>query len=263
MSNAAKTHPRQQRSTSFPVLPLPEAVRILREVSKYGFEHTTPALATHMGHSTHNSGSFRERIAALKDWGLITRRGDLYIMTDTARMITMPTDRDAERQSMRQAFHSCRVFSSLYEQTAKERSLARDGLKAQAVHEFTVTTARAEKFVDSFIKSAVYAELANLDNQGQVILRDQNDEDAEDSERAPKAPSPEPTATTMHRAEPVLQTPTIQQSWPIDGGEIVLTIHKDGALPAASFQTIGEIVGRLEALATSLKVTDGDQEIES
>lgn len=264
MSSATEKRPRQKRSTGFPVLPLPEAVRILKEVTKYGFDHTIPALATHMGHKTHNSGSFRERIAALRDWGLITRRDDMFTMTETARMIAMPTDQAMELQSTRQAFKACRVFYTLYEQTAKGQAISREGIKAQAVHEFAVTPGRADKFVDSFVRSAMAAELAELDGEGQVILRNRA-EDSEIEERVhePGEPSPEQASPiTPVAAVPVLQAPTVHQAWPIRGGEIVLTIRTGGALPAASFEKIGEIVEALEKLAASLNAEDADEDTE-
>ena len=265
MSSATEKRPRQKRSTGFPVLPLPEAVRILKEVTKYGFDHTIPALATHMGHKTHNSGSFRERIAALRDWGLITRRDDMFTMTETARMIAMPTDQAMELQSIRQAFKACRVFYTLYEQTAKGQAISREGLKAQAVHECKVSPGRADKFVDSFVRSTMAAELAELDGEGQVILRNraEDSEVVEEREHEPGEPSPEQASLiTPVAAVPVLQAPTVHQAWPIGGGEIVLTIRTDGALPAASFEKIGEIVEALEKLATSLSAEDADEETE-
>lgn len=126
------------------------------------------------------------------------------------------------------------------------------------------------RFVDSFIESAMAAGMAEGSDQGEVVLLEHAGEDADcengDPEPETGEPSPElapPITPRALQVDPGPQTPTVHQAWSIDGGEIVLTIRTGGALPAASFQAIGEIVGALEKLATSLNAEDADEEIES
>ncbi len=175
---------------------------------------------------------------------------------------------------MQRSFLHCNVFSRLHEETAKGRALDKDSLKGQAVNRFAVSSKRADKFVDSFIKSVVAAGMAERNDQGQVVLLELEgegvtDEDDE-AEHEIGEPLPEPTpppSPTAHRADPGLAAPAVHQSWPIDGGAIVLTIRTGGALPAWSFKEIGTIVGQLEELATFLNTKDGakdgNEEIES
>ena len=48
---------RRKPTTGFPIVPLPEAAKIIREAGKYGFEHSVSAFARFMGHSSTNSGA--------------------------------------------------------------------------------------------------------------------------------------------------------------------------------------------------------------
>ena len=252
--NGNAKRPRRKRGTGFPVVPLSEAARILKEAGKYGFEHPAPAFASYMGHSTTNSGAFRQRLSAFRDWKLITGRGEMLTMTDVARMIATPTDASAERKAMQEAFSNCDVFARLYDQTAKGQPLNRDRLGGRAVHELGVTPANASKFVESFVESALAAELAELNDDGDVVLWSAENSAATEVEALePQQPSPEVSPTRGHAAARVSGAPTIRQPWPIDGGEIVFELRSDRALPAAAFAAIGEIVAKLETLASSLR----------
>lgn len=251
-----RKRPRRKRGTGFPVVPLSEAARILKEAGKYGFEHPTPVFASYMGHSTTNSGAFRQRLSAFRDWELITGRGEMLAMTEVARMIAMPTDPDAERRAMQEAFRSCDVFTRLYDQTAKGQPLNPERLGGRAVHELGVTPAKSGKFIESFIESALAAELAELDDNGDVVLwgpvngHDVTEAPAREAES--DVPPTSASQAPVHRVDPASAAPTIRQSWPIDGGEIVFELRTEHALPAAAFAAIGEVVARMEALATSL-----------
>jgi len=248
--------PRRKRGTGFPVMPLSEAARFLKEAGKYGFEHSTPALASYMGHSTVNSGTFRQRLSAFRDWGLITGRREMLTMTDAARQIAIPTDAATERQAMQEAFNNCGVFARLYDQSAKGQSLNPGHLAGRAVHELGVTPSSSSKFIESFIESAVSAELAELSDGGDVVLWGPEAGAATETttvgtlDSSPHAPSAPPTRERV--AERATAAPTVRQLWPIDGGEIVFELRSDQALPAAAFAAIGEVVAQLETLAGSL-----------
>ncbi|MDE0134816.1 MAG: hypothetical protein OXM54_08260 [Acidimicrobiaceae bacterium] len=254
--NVDAKRPRRKRGTGFPVVSLSEAARILKEAGKYGFEHPTPAFASYMGHSTTNSGSFRQRLSAFRDWELITGRGDTLTMTEVARLIAMPTDAVAERRAMQQAFSHCDVFARLYDQTAKGQPLNRDRLGGRAVHELGVTPANASKFIESFVESALAAELAELNDDGDVVLWGPENgaagEAAANETPDPPPPSPADSPTRGQVAERSAAAPTVRQLWPIDGGEIVFELSSDRALPAAVFAAIGDVVAQLETLASAL-----------
>ena len=268
---AGSKRPSRKRGTAFPVVSLPEAARIVKDAGKYGFEHHIASFATYMGHSTTNSGAFRQRLAAFRDWELVDGRGDTLTMTDIARKIAMPTDEAAERQALQQAFKNCEVFTGLYDRMAKGRPLDRDGLAAQAVHGFGVSPAKAHQFVRSFIDSVVAAQLAEADDQDNVVLLAQDTvgeaDDALPPDGEPDAASHEishePTRSrAAGRSAAVGQVPAIRQSWPITGGEIIFEVRSEEALPATVFGDLGEVVTKLEALSASLNVPDDSGAIE-
>lgn len=262
---AGPKRPSRKRGTAFPVVSLPEAARILKDAGKYGFEHHVGSFATYMGHSSTNSGAFRQRLAAFRDWELVEGRGDTLTLTETARRIAMPTDEAAECQALQQAFKNCDVFTGLYDKMAKGQPLDRDGLAAQAVHGFGVSPAKAHQFVRSFVESVVAARVAEEDDQGNVVLLEPGIAEQADSPDASGEGSanPDPDQTrdalplhTIHGQPSDAASPTIRQSWPIAGGQITLEVRSEESLPATAFGAIGDVVTKLEELAASLGPAD-------
>lgn len=104
------------------MVPLPEAAKILQEAGRYGFEHSVSAFARYMGHSTTNSGTFRQRLAAFRDWKLIAGRGDTVVFTDTAKIIAHPPDERAGVEALQTAYMNCACFPRARPQRASQRS---------------------------------------------------------------------------------------------------------------------------------------------
>ena len=251
----------RKRGTSYPTASLLETAQILKSAAKYGFEHHIDSFADYMGHSTTNSGAFRQRLAAFRDWGLIEGRGDTLTMTNVARVIALPPDAASEREALQQAFKNCAVFAGLYEKMAKGQPLDRDGLAAQAVHSCGVLPPKANRFVRSFVDSLVAAQLAEVDEQGHVVLLEHGSTDGADQtvperEVVDTALSEAPDPSTLPRSvgsQPLTeQAPTIRQSWGFADGEITLEVRSVRALPATAFAAIGDVVTKLEGLAASL-----------
>lgn len=245
---------RRKRATGFPVVSLAEAAAILKEAGKHGFDHSTAAFAAYMGHSTTNSGAFRQRLAAFRDWKLIAGRGDSLAMTDIARIIADPTDDEAERRALQAAFMNSPVFFKLFDESAKGTPLAPGPLGKRAVLNLGVAPGSKDKFAQSFVDSAVAAGLASLNDDGQIVLvpldvvadgGQPSDEQFIDTRQL---------ASSSGRAQPGPRqgTPVVHQAWAIDGGSIVFEIRTDKPLPATAFATVGEVVASLEHLAETL-----------
>lgn len=254
--DAAGSAPRRKKSTGFPVVSLAEAAAILKGAGKYGFDHSTSAFASYMGHSTTNSGAFRQRLAAFRDWKLIAGRGDSLAMTDIARMIALPKDPEAEQRALQSAFLNSSVFFKLYEDSAKGQPLGRERLGSRAVHDLGVSPGSAGKFVDSFVESAVAAGLAELSDDGQVILlplaSERATEEASSYSDPVLASSAGSTGSGRSQPAPRSETPVVHQTWDIAGGSIVFEIRTENPLPASAFATVGEVVASLERLAHTL-----------
>lgn len=247
---------RRKRATGFPVVSLAEAAAILKEAGKYGFDHSTAAFASYMGHSTTNSGAFRQRLAAFRDWKLIAGRGDRLAMTDIARVIAHPTDDEAERKALQTAFVNSPVFFKLFDESAKGKPLAAGPLGNRAVLNVGVAPSSKDKFVQSFVDSAVAAGLASLDDDGQVVLApfDGGADGGQQPSDEQFIDNRQPGPTSLGRTQPVARqgTPVVHQTWAIDGGSIVFEIRTDRPLPATAFTTVGQVVASLEVLAETL-----------
>lgn len=249
-----KTATRRRPATGFPVVSLADAGLILKEAGKYGFEHSIGEFASYMGHTSTNSGAFRQRLAAMRDWKLIAGRGDNISMTDIARVIALPPDDATELDALRSAFKNCAIFYKLFEDMQKGTPLARQGLGNRAVHAFGVSPSSVSKFVASFVESAVAAGIAQVDDDGQVTLLDSDADfvgspDVGQESLAPTAPTGvAPRSTQAGRSA----TPVVHQAWPIDGGTIVFEIRSERPLPASAYATVGEVVASLERLSVTL-----------
>ncbi len=244
--------PRRKRGTGFPVVSLAEAARILKDAGKYGFEHTTAAFASYMGHSTTNSGAFRQRMAAFRDWNLVTGRGETVSLTETARRIALPESSETERQALRDAFESCAVMRQLYEEMAMGQALERARLASRAVHDLGVSPSSADKFVDSFIDSAVVAGLAELSEAGDVVLLGSESPVRAGGANTPPGEAAVRGAVPRHDLPEQTGAPVVRQTWAIDGGTILFEVWADRPLPAGVFATVGEVVSSLEQLAATL-----------
>lgn len=248
--------PRRKRATGFPVVSLAEAAAILKEAGKYGFDHSTAAFATYMGHSTTNSGAFRQRLSAFRDWKLIAGRGDSLAMTDIARMIAHPTDDEAELRALQTAFMNSPVFFKLFDESAKGKPLGPGPLGNRAMHDFGVAPGSKDKFVQSFVDSAVAAGLASVNEDGQIVLApmEVGADGGQQTSEEQFVDSRQPGPSLSGRTQPAARqgTPVVHQAWTIDGGSIVFEIRTDKPLPATAFATVGEVVASLEHLAETL-----------
>ncbi|HEX9515355.1 MAG TPA: hypothetical protein VF940_04175 [Streptosporangiaceae bacterium] len=63
---------------------------MLVRASQHGWQHTVAEVAGYMGHATINSGAFRGKLAALRDYGLVSGRGESLEITPIGRKIAIP-----------------------------------------------------------------------------------------------------------------------------------------------------------------------------
>ena len=251
---------RRKPTTGFPVVSLPEAAKIVREAGKYGFEHSVSSFARYMGHSTTNSGAFRQRLAAFRDWKLIAGRGDTVVFTDTAKTIALPPDVIAEREALQTAFMNCAVFARLYEGVTKGQPVQAQGLGAKAVHDLGISPSALDRFTTSFIESAVSAGLAEAEN-GDVVLLDPGaptpgTDLVEDDLPQLGEPKPDSNRTRVRLTQ---APPVVHQEWPLAAGAVVFEIRLDRPMPSAVFAQLGVVVQEVEALADRLRDVVADE----
>ncbi len=253
-SSPVKTPTPRKRSTGFPVVSLPDAAKVLREAGKYGFEHSISAFAQHMGHTTTNSGAFRQRLSAFRDWKLITGRGETIVFTDVAKTIALPTDAQAERDALQSAFMNCDVFAKLYEIVAKDQAIPATGLGNTAVHQLHISPSAVERFTASFVESAVTAGLAKAEN-GQVVLLDPSSttEQFDEIGSGDVVSSGRQADAARGRVRSTQALPVVHQEWTLPAGAVVFEVRLDQPLPADVFGLLGIVVQHAETLADRLR----------
>jgi hypothetical protein len=160
----------RKRGAGFPIVALPEAVTILRKAGRHGNEHSISAFATYLGHSTYNSGSFKRRLAAFRDWKFILgATGDRVVFTDLGRRVAYPTDPTKEKRDLQEAFQNVSLFWKVYDDSAKGVAI---GLATLANHGVQLGVAPASKvqFAESLVESAVEAEFAEMEGDKVVFI---------------------------------------------------------------------------------------------
>src|SRR5262252_1063129 len=77
--------------------------------------------AAYMGHQTTNSGAFRYKLAALRDYGLILRGNkERVILSELAERLVMASPEPYMAKGLLfAAFEHCRVFERVYSDGAK------------------------------------------------------------------------------------------------------------------------------------------------
>jgi hypothetical protein len=184
-ATSAPARPTRKRGVGFPVVDLHEAVSILRKTGKFGTDFALEAFAGFMGHSTANSGSFKRRIAAFKDWQFIAGgTGDRVVFTDLGRRLAFPTDPDNEKRDLMEAFQNCDIFMRVHENSAKGIPISMEALANLAVRQLGVAPVSKDRFANSLSKSAVTAGFAWMEGDKICFVGPTNDETVQDPKAA-------------------------------------------------------------------------------
>jgi hypothetical protein len=253
--------PKATRGTGFPSLSLEEAVAAIKSAGQYGRAHTDAAFAGYLGHSSANSGPFRSKMAALRDFGLIERPKNGQIpMTELGHEIAHPTG--DERALLQRAFFSAKPFETIYNESAKGTDLSLELIANRAVTALGVSAQNKTRFAESFRQSVLAAALGRGgDSEGTIRLIPPGSEPAE-----PELPAEESKAgaatdgaggTASTTAPPLTHVrtgrpPVIHQEWPVDGGRVVFEVSLDGALPGSAFAQVANVMTAVEEFVSSL-----------
>jgi hypothetical protein len=257
------TGARQSRTAGFPVMTLKEVVEALANLANYGVTHSRLAIATQLGHSTDASGPFKQKLAAFREFKLLTTRDrDRVALTDLARSIVFPTSEVVRRIDLQQAFKACGIFAEAYDRLAKGVELDSAVLGNLAVRDLGVSPPMKQSFSKSFVDSAVYASLAeDLGGSKFRLLA---------AESPPPGDSGKPGSQESHpsqRLPPSLlgrqsertqgdelssAAPVLDQRWAVDGGEVRLEIRLSRALPSSVYGALATVAAELEKLAALL-----------
>jgi hypothetical protein len=250
------------RGTSFPVLSLPEAAKIVRDAGAYGKQHTTAALAAYGGHQTANSGPWKQKAAALREWGLIIAQGaETVALTDRALQIAHPESQEKAQAALLDAFRGSKLYMTIYDDLAKNSDLNIAVLGNKAVTSHGVSVASKDKFTKSFVESAAAVGLAERVGTDKVkILPMPGDTlteplDEQEDDGATDEPSKKQVSSKSKRR---VGTPVIDQTWLVKDGEVSFSISSDKPIAASTYTEIGKVVTAVEGLVKLLGVEEED-----
>jgi len=238
------------------VISLPEATKIIREAGTYGKTFTDSALAAYAGHQTANSGAWMAKRAALKDWGLITGSAtDSFVLTERALRIALPTSPPDAQAAQLEAFQSVDLFMNMVRDLAIGVELAMPTIGNRAVTSFGVAIASKDRFVRSFVESAVAVGLAEQVAADKVKLLAASIASASDDAHGDLLVE---EYTPLSNPKPIRQTvPVVNQTWAFNGGAISFQISTDRPLSAEAFGAIGPVVNAISGLVGYLDTPPG------
>jgi hypothetical protein len=252
----------KRRGTGFPSLNLQDAVEAIVIAGRNGPDHSQDAFATYLGHKTANSGAFRNKLASMRDWGLLARGDrDRVVLSGLAQELVLAAP-DYTKDQLLTAFESCRVFGMLYNDSAKNMAMDLSRLRTQVLMRYGVGKDQADKFVNSFVQSAVFAGLAHSDGSAVTLFQrdaitgsidDSTDEVDPQGGEAPPAATAVAAATRPAVVETEATVPVaLRQQWPIDGGEIEFVIRTSEALPPSIYALVAEMAEVAEKMKAKL-----------
>lgn len=244
---------RRKPSTGFPVLDLGEAASVLVRASQHGWEHSVAEIAGYMGHTTTNSGAFRAKLAALRDYGLVSGRGESLEITQIGRNIAVPEIEQERLAALQEAFANT-VFGPVYQESVKGSPISIDSIGRRAVNRLGVAPASQGQFGDVFARSAVAAGLAETTSDGKVTLgaKAHVRSAASESLGAPGGAQYEEPSVSGHPFSRPAFKPVLDQHWPFTDGEVALTVTIARPLSSADFTSIGAVVAQIEKLVAGL-----------
>jgi hypothetical protein len=248
-----QTNGRGPRSTGFPALSLPDAVSVVSMAAGYGRLHSMAAMAGYTGHTTANSGPFRQKLAALKDWGLVAVSGEAVTVTDRGMGIALPASPAAELDLLQGAFQGCSIFWTLYRDTAKGLPLNPDTIGNNAVTMYGISPKAREKFIKSFVDSATAVGLADKLPTGEVKLAQTVSPDSVTSANDMPPATHTPTVPVSASGADSGLRPAISQVWKNGDTEIIFEVRSSSPLPSAAFMEIGTAVTSIEVLWEALQ----------
>ncbi len=251
------TRPLRTRSRGFPVVPLNEAADIVKRAGRYGQSHAETEFARYMGHTTTNSGAFKQRFAAMRSWGLVLAQRGQVALTDLGKRVAYPVSPEDESQAVREAFLNASAFAELYTASAKGHELDTAELANRAVHQLGVSPKSMGKFAQCFAASVTAAGLAQEPAPGKLVLIGEE----ERGDTAGDRPEPATQQTGRASIEEDLQrprarddatAPVVHQVWPVAGGSVSFDVRLDRPLPAGAFSQLAGIFEAVERLVSQL-----------
>lgn len=240
---------RTSRGASFPRMTLPEAAQAVKDICKVGSSHSPGSMASVLGHSSANSGAFRQKLADLREFELVTGRGEVLELSALAMRVARPLSPEDADAAIRQAFLGCEIFAELYQLVEKGSELKLELLANMGIHKLHVRQHVAERFANCFAEGAVAAQLGERDNDSITLWERERPSGPSDVEPPPADSVAEEESTHTETADTVQ---ALRQVWPLSPGSVELAIRFPEALPASAFAHLADAMTKIEELVVHL-----------
>lgn len=248
-----ESHPkRSKRGASFPRMTLAEAVGAIQQAMKMGRHHNQGSLASALGHSSVKSSTYRQRLADLREYGLVAGRGDDLELTDLAQRITHPISSSDAESALGAAFLHCDTFTRMYDELNKGEAIPLDRLGNVSIHKLEVSQHSADRFAESFAAGAVTARIAERTDLD-IILWERERSQSPPAEQVTPEEATKPTHSAPEEdGRSSSMVDVLKQAWPLTNGEVRFSVRLTDALPSSAFGPLGEAASAIEALVVHL-----------
>lgn len=239
------TRHRRERSARYPGASLAEAIELCRLIEARGVDGLAGAeVAAALGYTNVKTNAFSARLSAARQFGLIGREGDGYVLTPSARAILHPVDPAELPRLYRRALLAAPLYGDLAGKLAGKVAPEGPILANHLYHNYQITAAAKQAAAEAFLESARFAGVLGADG----ILRP-------DGPPAVPAPEPEPEPAADHRSPTRGAAIRIDlRLWGPDRGKLIRVRAPESITPA-SFERL------LQALRLHLRIeepTDGE-----
>jgi hypothetical protein len=165
---SGKAPPPRQRSVStiaFPYSDLAEAEKAAAHVAGSGGQCRPEQLSAWLGHSTLNSGAFRNKVAAAKLFGVLEGRRNLILLAGLGRRLIDP---ETVRQARVEAFLTVPLYRTLFESSKGKKMPGVMGLELEMLR-LGVARTQVQAARQAFVRSAEQAGFLES-GAGQLVL---------------------------------------------------------------------------------------------
>lgn len=142
----------------FPYYNLEASVEVAELVHERGGGSCSPdQLASFLGYSGTNSGTYLTRVASARMFGLIVSQHGIVSVTERARDIFTPVMPDDSKKSKVEAFLSVPLFQAVFDKFTGTTLPKTVGLKSLLENQFKIVKARVTPALRILMESAEYA----------------------------------------------------------------------------------------------------------
>lgn len=266
-----------ERGKGFPRLGLASAIKIIETASKFGKAWPKEQFAgfgSQSGAGSAKSGAFANRVASLKDYGLITSTKDTISLTDLSIQIAKPVTEEEREKSIVESFMNVEIFKSLFDGLESGEELSLDQVAQYAVFTLGISRESKDKFISVFVDSGRFVNLVDYNKERSVIVLAKPTSAGDSSAVEPLKPAEDTQANndilplTSPTMQPAVISPAIYKSptgqsvneqgvnYAGDGWTLTVLLKTTSRLNAETRKKVRELIEAADELSDMLHELD-------